>query len=583
MDVPGLELLELLGCAAWGETWRARDAATGGAATVVRINGAAVSEAAADSLVRFRHEHAMPVLAAVRAGGLLALRLPPLPRLSLRTLLAGRPTLRAGEAVTLGLPLAQALAAGHGWGLVHGGLDPGDVLLESDGRPVLLGLGFAAIAGQAAAPADDVHALALLLTRCLGDAEGPGGDAVRAALAPALVGHPAGRPGAQALAAALGASCSPVPLLLPQHGGAATTGGVAAAEATSGGATDHGAGTRGAGTGRVGTGRVGTGRVGTGRVGTGRVGTGRVGTGRVGTGKAASGAARPAAGARSQGPVADSFARVRRALRPRGRRPPWEGPTWWPPRPRTLAGAGTALAVGAIVVALPALRPAPAPAAGSPPRQVESAAGLPVSVADGSAPQSPAPQSPVAASPAAASPAPESPAAASPAPESPAAASPAPESPAAAGASSPPAPDAGTVPGGSGPSRSGASTPAWATVLRRLGNARSSALAAGDPRLLAAADAPDSSAAAVDSRRLAAWRAAGAVVRGGRSRLLGVRVVSAGRDAVVLDTRERVEAWSAVDAAGRVLQRSGRDGERAFRVTLVRTRQGWRTASVVAR
>lgn len=524
MDVPGLELLELLGCAAWGETWRARDAATGGAATVVRLNGAAVSEAAADSLVRFRHEHAMPVLAAVRAGGSLALRLPPLPRLSLRTLLAGRPTLRAGEAVTLGLPLAQALAAGHGWGLVHGGLDPGDVLLESDGRPVLLGLGFAAIAGQAAAPVDDVHALALLLTRCLGDAEGPGGDAVRAALAPALVGHPAGRPGAQALAAALGASCSPLPLLLPQHGGAATTGGV--------------------------------------------------GTGGVGTGEAASGAVRPAAGARSQGAIADSFARVRRALRPRRRRPPWEGPTWWPPRPRTLAGAGTALAVGAIVVALPALRPAPAPAAGSPPRQVESAAGLPVSVrADGSAPQSPAPQSPVAASPAEASLV-----AASPAPESPA-----PESPAAAGASSSPAPDAGTVPGASGPSRSGASTPAWATVLRRLANARSSALAAGDPRLLAAADAPDSSAAAVDSRRLAAWRAAGAVVRGGRSRLLGVRVVSAGRDAVVLDTRERVDAWSAVDAAGRVLQRSGRDGERAFRVTLVRTRQGWRTASVVAR
>jgi len=554
MDVPGLELLELLGCAAWGETWRARDAATGGAATVVRINGAAVSEAAADSLVRFRHEHAMPVLAAVRAGGSLALRLPPLPRLSLRTLLAGRPTLRAGEAVTLGLPLAQALAAGHGWGLVHGGLDPGDVLLESDGRPVLLGLGFAAIAGQAAAPADDVHALALLLTRCLGDAEGPGGDAVRAALAPALVGHPAGRPGAQALAAALGASCPPVPLLLPQHDGAATTGGVAAAAATSGGATDHGAGTRGAGTRGVGTGGAGTGGA----------GTGGVGTGGVGTGKAASGAARPAAGARSQGPVADSFARVRRALRPRGRRPPWEGPTWWPPRPRTLAGAGTALAVGAIVVALPALRPAPAPAAGSPPRQVESAGGLPVSArADGSAPQSPAPQSPVAASPVAASPAPES--------------------PAAAGASSPPAPDAGTVHGGSGPSRSGASTPAWATVLRRLANARSSALAAGDPRLLAAADAPDSSAAAVDSRRLAVWRAAGAVVRGGRSRLLGVRVVSAGRDAVVLDTRERVDAWSAVDAAGRVLQRSGRDGERAFRVTLVRTRQGWRTASVVAR
>lgn len=549
MDVPGLELLELLGCAAWGETWRARDAATGGAATVVRINGAAVSEAAADSLVRFRHEHAMPVLAAVRAGGSLALRLPPLPRLSLRTLLAGRPTLRAGEAVTLGLPLAQALAAGHGWGLVHGGLDPGDVLLESDGRPVLLGLGFAAIAGQAAAPADDVQALALLLTRCLGDAEGPGGDAVRAALAPALVGHPAGRPGAQALAAALGASCSPVPLLLPQHGGAATTGGVAAAEATSGGATDHGAGTRGAG-------------------------TGGVGTRGVGTGEAVSGAVRPAAGARSQGAVADSFARVRRALRPRGRRPPWEGPTWWPPRPRTLAGAGTALAVGAIVVALPALRPAPAPAAGSPPRQVESAAGLPVSVrADGSAPQSPA----------AASPAPESPAEASLVAASPAPESPAPESPAAAGASSPPAPDAGTVPGASGPFRSGASAPAWATVLRRLANARSSALAAGDPRLLAAADAPDSSAAAVDSRRLAAWRAAGAVVRGGRSRLLGVRVVSAGRDAVVLDTRERVDAWSAVDAAGRVLQRSGRDGERAFRVTLVRTRQGWRTASVVAR
>src|SRR4051812_40380352 len=55
----------------------------------------------------------------------------------LAALLDRRGTLRAGEVVTLVVPVARALAALHRRGLVHGAVVPGNVALDVTGRPVL--------------------------------------------------------------------------------------------------------------------------------------------------------------------------------------------------------------------------------------------------------------------------------------------------------------------------------------------------------------------------------------------------------------------------------------------------------------
>ena len=70
---------------------------------------------------------------------------------SLADLLATGRRLTPGELVAVAAPVAQALASAHARGLVHGDVKPSNVLLTSEGQPLLADFGVARAAGRRAA------------------------------------------------------------------------------------------------------------------------------------------------------------------------------------------------------------------------------------------------------------------------------------------------------------------------------------------------------------------------------------------------------------------------------------------------
>ncbi|WP_322755515.1 protein kinase domain-containing protein [Frankia sp. Cas3] len=202
-----------------GEVWAGRVVATGAECVVRRVRlppDAAARDAAmraAQVLLGLSHPHLLPVIDVVAtAEGLAVVAEPVVGAISLGHLLETRDRLDPGEVVTVGLPVAQALAAAHAAGVVHGQLDPDDVLLEPNGRPVLAGVGVAGLAGASATPAVDVSDLASLLLAAMPQATGPDAAAVAVAVAPALVDDPVRRPTAEELVAALAHSATPLPV-----------------------------------------------------------------------------------------------------------------------------------------------------------------------------------------------------------------------------------------------------------------------------------------------------------------------------------------------------------------------------------
>ncbi|HEY8720625.1 protein kinase domain-containing protein [Pengzhenrongella sp.] len=190
-----------------------------------------------DTLRALRHEHLAEVVDVVpvsgtREAGRWAVLLAEVAGPNLEALLAARPPLAAGEAVTLVVPLAGALAALHDAGLVHGDVSPANVVVRPDGRPVLVDLlgavtadagsraprgtpGFAAPeveSGARPGPAGDVHALARVALAAL---ETGSGLALRAALEGACTRVANDRPSAAELAARCYAAATPEPLDLP--------------------------------------------------------------------------------------------------------------------------------------------------------------------------------------------------------------------------------------------------------------------------------------------------------------------------------------------------------------------------------
>ncbi|HVS67079.1 MAG TPA: serine/threonine-protein kinase [Mycobacteriales bacterium] len=157
----GYALTDLIGFGATGEVWRGRDETTHEPVALKRL-----WEPAADGLVeRLRHDaavvaevagpHAVRVLEAAQlAGGEVVLVMDYAEGGSLASLLARRGRLHPSEVVTILGPLAQALAALHRRGLVHGDLTPSNVLFAADGRPMFADVGLAIVTSEH--PGDDL-------------------------------------------------------------------------------------------------------------------------------------------------------------------------------------------------------------------------------------------------------------------------------------------------------------------------------------------------------------------------------------------------------------------------------------------
>lgn len=140
-----------LGRGGQAEAWLVRD--TDGAEAVLKVaapgGDPAPLQAEAEAYGRLRHDHLLPVLGTVptdRGVGVLSEHLP---AGSLATLVREAGPLTPGQAVTVLVPVAQALAHLHRHGVVHGDVSPANVLFAVDGRPALADLGVARVVGGA--------------------------------------------------------------------------------------------------------------------------------------------------------------------------------------------------------------------------------------------------------------------------------------------------------------------------------------------------------------------------------------------------------------------------------------------------
>ena len=96
-------------------------------------------------IVRLHEAHPLPdgsvaVLLDLAVGG------------SLTELIAARGRLEPGEVSTICTPIAEALAALHAAGVVHGDLAPGNILFTADGRPLLSDFEAARLVGESHPP-----------------------------------------------------------------------------------------------------------------------------------------------------------------------------------------------------------------------------------------------------------------------------------------------------------------------------------------------------------------------------------------------------------------------------------------------
>ncbi len=146
--VPGYLVGELIGQGADSEVWAARCVSTGQPAALKRLHGCASREnrerlrTEAAVLASFTHAHVV-ALRGVRSDERgLVLVLDRAER-SLAQLLKDRGPLRPGCVVAVIAPIAQALHAAHERGILHGDISPRNILLRSDGTPLLADLGTA--------------------------------------------------------------------------------------------------------------------------------------------------------------------------------------------------------------------------------------------------------------------------------------------------------------------------------------------------------------------------------------------------------------------------------------------------------
>ena len=236
-QLPGYQVLELVGFGGSGEVWRARAEATGEVVALKRLHStdavarerlrreaAVLSSVAGEHVVRVR-DVVMTATDAVLVmdyaeGGNLA------------TVLAVRGELAGPEVVTLVAPLAMALADAHDRGIVHGDVTPANIVFAGDGRPLLTDFGVARAVGAVAAevevtapyaapevltgapasPDADVYSLCRVAATALARATAP--EALVAAVEAGLVEDPHDRPDARRLATDVLRACAAAPVRL---------------------------------------------------------------------------------------------------------------------------------------------------------------------------------------------------------------------------------------------------------------------------------------------------------------------------------------------------------------------------------
>ena len=171
----------MLGFGSSGEVWRARDLATGEDVALKRLRPGA----GPDAIEALRREAAVlrtldtPYVVGLRdvlgTGAEAVLVLDLAAGGSLATLLSRRGRLSPGEVVTVAAPLAEALAAAHARGLLHGDVSPSNVLFTADGMPLLTDLGAARPVGD---PLDELRGTAEYVDPALlgGADPGPASD-----------------------------------------------------------------------------------------------------------------------------------------------------------------------------------------------------------------------------------------------------------------------------------------------------------------------------------------------------------------------------------------------------------------------
>jgi WD40 repeat protein len=149
-QIPGYEILEMLGRGGMGVVYKARHLALKRLVALKMIR--AGEDAAPEELARFRteaeavarlqHPNIVQVHEIGEHGGRQFICLEFVGGGSLAEKLGGEP-MAAGLAAALAHTLAQAVAAAHRAGVVHRDLKPGNVLLTEDGRPKVADFGLA--------------------------------------------------------------------------------------------------------------------------------------------------------------------------------------------------------------------------------------------------------------------------------------------------------------------------------------------------------------------------------------------------------------------------------------------------------
>jgi eukaryotic-like serine/threonine-protein kinase len=254
----GYDVEELVGFGGSGEVWRARDSSTGEVVALKRLRGDVATAISTRQLQReaallatVRHDHIVALRSVVATNDGLVLVLDYAEGGSLAAVLGVRGRLSAGEVVTVGAPLAQALSDIHARGLTHGDVTPGNIVFDGSGKPMLADLGVANLIGENACPAgrtpgyadpalvstgspgpaSDVHGLAAVCFSALtgvapyGESDpmvaqslGPLAPEVPVALVAAIEAglnpDPASRPDAASFGRAVFGSCSPVAVRL---------------------------------------------------------------------------------------------------------------------------------------------------------------------------------------------------------------------------------------------------------------------------------------------------------------------------------------------------------------------------------